>query len=134
MPDASSHPSRRPPPGPTRRQLLQRAALVSLGAPTLTALLDACVRSTALGSGPQAPLTLAAPTHPVTWKISSDNRPIAKGRTPERGATLLLYNYADYIGPGVLREFERRYARYDVQVKVSTFNDTDEAITKIRTG
>ena len=32
------------------------------------------------------------------------------------------------------RRFEKKYAQYGVKVKVSTFNDTDEAITKIRTG
>jgi spermidine/putrescine transport system substrate-binding protein len=121
-------------PGPTRRDMLQRAALLSLGAPTLGALLDACTRSTGRGALPSGSLTLAAPTHPVTWPISKSNAPIANGLSPERGATLRLYNYADYIGPGVVKDFEKKYAQYDVNVTVSTFNDTDEAITKIRTG
>jgi spermidine/putrescine transport system substrate-binding protein len=105
-----------------------------LGAPTLGALLEACTRSTRAGTAPSGALTLAAPDHPVTWPISKDNAPIASGLKPERGGTLRLYNYADYIGPGVIKEFEKKYAQYDVQVNVSTFNDTDEAITKIRTG
>ena len=53
---------------------------------------------------------------------------------PEKGATLQLYNYADYIGPKVVKAFEKKYAAYDVKVRVSTFNDTDEALTKIRAG
>jgi spermidine/putrescine transport system substrate-binding protein len=114
--------------------MLQRAALLSLGAPTLGALLEACTRSTGRGSTPSGSLTLAAPTHPVTWPISKSNAPIANGLSPERGATLRLYNYADYIAPGVVKDFEKKYAKYDVNVTVSTFNDTDEAITKIRTG
>src|SRR3954447_14063741 len=135
MPDSPPpRPPRRTRPGPTRRQLLQRAAVLSLGAPTLTALLDACARSSKGGTSPSGSLTLAAPSHPVTWPISKSNAPIANGLTPERGATLRLYNYADYIGPGVVKEFEKKYAQYDVNVTVSTFNDTDEAITKIRTG
>ena len=121
-------------PGPSRRELLQRAALLSDGAPTLGSLLAACTRSTGRGTTPSGKLTLAAPTHPVRWPISKDNAPIANGLKPEKGATLRLYNYASYIGPGVIRQFEEKYADYDVQVKVSTFNDTDEAITKIRTG
>jgi spermidine/putrescine transport system substrate-binding protein len=135
MPD--SRPSRPPRPlrrGPTRRQMLQRAALLSLGAPTLATLLEACARSSGSGTSPSGALTLAAPSHPVTWPISKDNAPIAKGLSPERGATLRLYNYADYIGPDVIKAFEKKYAKYDVKVSVSTFNDTDEAITKIRTG
>src|SRR3954469_20241899 len=106
--------SRRPPrPGPSRRQLLQRAALLSLGAPTLGALLEACARSSRTGAPPSGGLTLAAPGHPVTWPIDKDNAPIANGLKPERGATLRLYNYADYIGPGVVKDFEKKYAQYD---------------------
>ena len=59
---------------------------------------------------------------------------IADGLAPEKGATLQLYNYADYIGPEVVKRFEKKYAAYDVKVRVSTFNDTDEALTKIRAG
>jgi spermidine/putrescine transport system substrate-binding protein len=107
---------------------------VSLGAPTLGALLEACTRSTRTGTPPSGALTLAAPDHPVSWPISKDNPAIANGLMPERGATLRLYNYADYIGPRVVKDFEKKYAQYDVKVSVSTFNDTDEAITKVRTG
>ena len=78
---------------------------------------------------PQA-IEIASPDNPVTWDIADDNQPIADGLSPEAGP-LLLYNYADYIGPAVVKAFEEKYG---VEVKVSTFNDTDEAITKIRTG
>ena len=47
---------------------------------------------------------------------------------------LRLYNYADYIAPAVIKAFEKKYAAYDVKVTVSTFNDGDEAETKLRTG
>ena len=33
-----------------------------------------------------------------------------------------------------MKAFEKKYAAYDVKVRVSTFNDTDEALTKIRAG
>src|SRR4051812_3850312 len=96
MPDVGPQDSqRRPRPGPSRRQLFQRAALLSVGAPTLGAFLEACTRSTPSGSRPTGALTLAAPDHPVTWPISKANAPIANGLKPERGATLRLYNYAD---------------------------------------
>jgi spermidine/putrescine transport system substrate-binding protein len=135
MPDSRpSRAHRLPTAGPSRRQLLQRAALLSLGAPTLGALLEACARSSPSATTPSGTLTLAAPGHPVTWPISKQNAPIANNLAPEKDATLRLYNYADYIGPGVIKAFEQKYAKYNVKVTVSTFNDTDEAITKIRTG
>jgi spermidine/putrescine transport system substrate-binding protein len=121
--------------GPSRRQFLQRAALLAAGTPTLAALLEACSRSTGGGGGgaPKASLTLAAPTNPVKWPVD-DAAMIKDSLTPEKGATLRLYNYADYIDPGAIKSFQKKYAKYDVKVSVSTFNDTDEAITKIRTG
>src|SRR6476469_5716541 len=115
-----------------RRALLRNAALLGISVPALSALLEACAKSpTGSGSsGAADQLQIASPDHPVTWPIADDNQPIADGMQPEKGP-LLLYNYADYIGPQVVKSFE---AKYGVDVKVSTFNDTDEAITKIRTG
>jgi spermidine/putrescine transport system substrate-binding protein len=77
--------------------------------------------------------TIASPSTPVTWPVDEAAR-IADALEPEKGATLKLYNYADYIGPGVVKAFEKKYAAYNVKVRVSTFNDTDEALTKIRAG
>jgi spermidine/putrescine transport system substrate-binding protein len=123
-------------PGPAfdRRALLRNAALLGISVPALSALLQACADSPtgAGGSGGGSPeaIQIASPDNPVTWDIADDNQPIADGLQPEAGP-LLLYNYADYIGPAVVKAFEEKYG---VEVKVSTFNDTDEAITKIRTG
>jgi len=117
-----------------RRALLRTAALLGIGAPALSALLQACADSPTGSAGDSGggvkKLQIASPDHPVTWPISDDNQPIADGLQPEKGP-LLLYNYADYIAPQVVKAFE---AKYGVDVKVSTFNDTDEALTKIRTG
>ncbi len=116
-------------PGPNRRQFLQRAALLAAGTPALVAFLDACSKG---GQSTSAPtLKIASPQNPVKWDIAGDNQPIADGLAPEKGATLQLYSYADYIAPDALKSFEDRYA---VKVQVSTFNDTDEALTKIRGG
>ncbi|NTY58330.1 polyamine ABC transporter substrate-binding protein [Mycolicibacterium sphagni] len=116
-------------PGPNRRQFLQRAALLAAGTPALVAFLDACSKGGQSSSGPT--LKIASPKNPVTWDIASDNKPIADGLTPEKGATLQLYSYADYIAPDAIKSFEDKYS---TKVAVSTFNDTDEAITKIRGG
>lgn len=116
-------------PGPNRRQFLARAALLAAGTPALVAFLDACSKGGQSSSGPT--LKIASPKNPVTWDIASDNKPIADGLTPEKGATLQLYSYADYIAPDAIKSFEDKYS---TKVAVSTFNDTDEAITKIRGG
>jgi spermidine/putrescine transport system substrate-binding protein len=132
LPEVRSQPIRR---GTTRRELLQRTALLAVGMPTLAAFLDACnSASSSSSAGPGSALKLASPQHPVTWPIATDNKPIAASLTPEQGATLQLYNYADYIDPHAIKSFEAKYAKYNVKVQVSTFNDTDEAITKIRSG
>lgn len=76
----------------------------------------------------------ASPSNPVTWPIAAGNEPIAAGLAPERGATLQVYNYADYLDPAAIKGFEAKYKEYDVSVRVSTFNDTSEALTKLRSG
>jgi spermidine/putrescine transport system substrate-binding protein len=119
----------------SRRSLLQNAALTAVATPSLAAFLASC--SKAGGSLPgAAPTTLriASPQTPVTWPLNADNPAIADGTAPEQNATLRLYNYADYIDPNAIKSFEKKYAQYKVKVTVSTFNDTDEALTKIRAG
>ena len=117
--------------GPNRRQFLVRAGLLAVTAPTLGSFLAAC------GSGPsgagdsQPSLTLARPDSPVTWDIADGNSPIEDGMAPETGATLKIYNYADYLSPAAIKSFEEQYG---CTVEVSTFNDGDEAITKLRSG
>ncbi len=117
------------PAGPSRRQFLQRAAILAAAAPSLGAFLAACSTSGPSGSAPT--LTLAKPDSPVTWDIPEGNQPIADGLSPEKGATLKIYNYADYLSPQAIKQFEEQY---DVTVEISTFNDGDESITKLRSG
>ncbi|MBU3750271.1 MAG: extracellular solute-binding protein [Mycobacterium sp.] len=116
-------------PGPSRRQFLQRAALVAAGTPAMAWLLQACAEPGETTSAPT--MTVAAPDKPVLWDIPEDNRPIADGLAPEKDTTLQLYSYADYISPDAIKSFQDKY---QTTVQVSTFNDTDEAITKIRGG
>ncbi|MGI9123678.1 MAG: polyamine ABC transporter substrate-binding protein [Mycobacterium sp.] len=114
---------------PNRRQFLQHAALLAAGAPALAALLDAC--SEAEQPDWPANLKIAAPNAPVTWDIAPDNRPTPDGLGPEKNATLNVYTYADYISPEAIKSFEDRYR---TRVEITTFNNTDEALTKIRDG
>jgi spermidine/putrescine transport system substrate-binding protein len=114
---------------PSRRQFLARSALLAGGASAFGAFLAACSTSGPTSSGPS--LTIAAPDNPVTWPIPDDNKPIADGLTPEKGATLKLYSYADYVSPDAVKSFEDKYG---VKVEISTFNDGGEALTKLRSG
>jgi spermidine/putrescine transport system substrate-binding protein len=113
-------------------------SLAALGGPALLEALAACSSDTPGvtkpgGSSASPVFKIASPSTPVTWPVD-EAALIADALEPEKGATLKLYNYADYIGPGVVKAFEKKYAAYDVKVRVSTFNDTDEALTKIRAG
>jgi spermidine/putrescine transport system substrate-binding protein len=120
-----------------RRSFLGRMGLAALGGPALLEALAACSSDTpgvaTPGSSSSPAFTIASPSTPVTWPVDQAAL-IGDGLQPEKGATLKLYNYADYIGPGVVKAFERKYAAHDVKVRVSTFNDTDEGLTKIRAG
>jgi spermidine/putrescine transport system substrate-binding protein len=95
-------------PEPTsRRQFLARAAILAATAPTLGSFIAACSKS-GQSSSSAPTLTIAAPDHPVKWDIPADNKPIADGLAPEKGATLQVYNYADYLSPDAVR-FEEKY-------------------------
>ncbi|MFG1933157.1 spermidine/putrescine ABC transporter substrate-binding protein [Mycobacterium sp. NPDC048908] len=117
-------------PEPTsRRQFLARAAILAASTPALGAFLQACSKNSPSSSPPS--MTLAAPDNPVKWPIPDDNKPIADGLAAEKGATLKIYNYADYLSPQAIKTFEDQY---QTKIEVSTFNDGDEAITKLRSG
>ena len=119
-------------PGTNRRQFLQRAAILAVTAPTLGAFLAACAKSGPGGATGSSPtLTIAKPDSPVKWNIADDNKAIADGMAPEKGATLKIYNYADYLSPQAVKGFEDQFG---CKVEISTFNDGDEAITKLRSG
>jgi spermidine/putrescine transport system substrate-binding protein len=66
----------------------------------------------------------------VTWAITDDNTPVAEGLKPE-GGTLNVYNYADYIWPGLVKRFEKQY---DCQLKIATYGSSDEAAAKLSAG
>jgi spermidine/putrescine transport system substrate-binding protein len=118
----------------SRRAFLWRSAGATLALTAGGTLLEACgggkTRERLAKSGP----LLASPSNPVKWPIYSDNPPIAAGMQPERNATLKLYNWADYIYKKVVQDFEKKYKQYGVKVQISTFNNMDEALAKIRAG
>jgi spermidine/putrescine transport system substrate-binding protein len=112
----------------TRRTLLRATG----AAAAATGLLNACGSGeTGSNGGRPAVLQIASPDNPVRWPIHDDVPMIASGLKPEPGSTLKLYNYADYLSPRVIKNFEKEYS---VNVELATFNDTEEAIGKIASG
>jgi spermidine/putrescine transport system substrate-binding protein len=73
-------------------------------------------------------IPLARRDYPVT--LPRLGEPVKAGK-PETGGELLIYNYADYLSPAVIKEFGRRY---NVSVRVTTFETLDEAFSKLSTG
>jgi spermidine/putrescine transport system substrate-binding protein len=94
----------------SRRQFLARSAqlgvLLGAGVP----LLNACGGSSS-GSG----------------KVTAT---IKDGLAPEKGP-LRIVNYADYVNPDVVADFEKEYG---VKVEIATFDSDSEFISKITTG
>ena len=66
----------------------------------------------------------------MEWKVTEQNPPIADGLDLESG-TLQLFNYADYIDPATVKKFEKKF---DTDVKIGTYNSSDEAIAKLSSG
>ncbi len=112
-----------------RRSIL-KGALAGLALPTLSTILAAC-SDDGNGGSSAAVERIPSPDNPIRWELSNANPPIESGLRPERGSTLRIYNYADYLSPRVLKDFEKRYG---VDIRLSTFNDADEALTKIASG
>ena len=129
--------------GLTRRQLLHGAAGTVVGAGAL-GLVAGCTNTTKpIGGGvgesnkfveskPTGPrgLPLPRPDNSVTWAITADNPPVLDGGAPEKGS-LTIYNYADYIWPGLVKRFEKKYG---TKVQIATYNSSDEAIAKLASG
>ena len=124
------HPKERP--AYDRRQFLRNSLYVGLGAVAGPGLLSACGSESSPGGqgGQGVQLPLARPDNPVKLPIPAGMKPIADGMKPETG-TLKIFNYADYLAPGVQKAFEKEYG---VEVEVTTFNSMDEAVAKLRTG
>ena len=127
MPDA-----RRRTPGPTRRQFLHARGDSRRGRTRRSArFLAACSKS--------GPSSASAPT-PDDRRAGQPGEVGHRRRTTSRSPTgsrrrrarrCRLYNYADYLSPEAVKAFEEKYG---IKVQISTFNDTDEALTKIRGG
>jgi spermidine/putrescine transport system substrate-binding protein len=120
----------------SRRDFLKRSAGTAFALSGAAAFLEACGTGTPIApSGPSSTgFPLARPNQPVKWQIFDDNQPIASGLQPEQNATLKLYNWDSYIYKKVLKDFQKKYSQSNVKIELSTFNNMDEALAKIRSG
>jgi spermidine/putrescine transport system substrate-binding protein len=119
-------------PGLSRRSFLRQSAGAGLLAGGLGPLLAACSSGgAATGASGVTTIPLPRPNHPVTWPLFKDNPAIKSGLQPEQGATLKLYNWVAYINQQCLKDFGKKY---NCKVEVTTFNNTDEAMAKLRSG
>jgi len=141
-----AHPrERRPGTRLDRREFLKRTAGTAVALPTLAAILEACSKpgqtpvggssANAVGTGglvvAGSPYPLARQDKPVTWTIFDDNQPIASNLPTETNATLQIYNWDQYVWKKVVQQF---CDKYKCDYKITTFNNMDEALAKMRTG
>jgi spermidine/putrescine transport system substrate-binding protein len=108
----------------SRRQLLAAGAGLALGA-TLAGC--SSTNPAAGSSGPPLPRQ----NSPVKWPLYSDNKPIASGLVPEKGATLQLYNWVAYVNEAVIKNFCKKY---NCNYSVTTFGTIEEALAKLASG
>ena len=137
------HPRERPSPGSfSRRDFLRASAAAAVATPSVATILAACTRpgtvtpvSSANGPGTGkywpagSPYPIARQDAPVTWHQWQD--PIPAGQSPEPNATLQIYNWNDYINLDVVKAFCKQHK---CKYQVTTFNNMDEAMAKMRTG
>src|SRR5215467_13854204 len=88
----------------SRRQFLQLGALSVVGS---TALAACGKKRKAATAGDQ--VVLSRPDKPTRLPTFADLPAIADGMQPEKGGTLKLLNYAEYIGPDVIKAFGQKY-------------------------
>jgi spermidine/putrescine transport system substrate-binding protein len=118
--------------GLSRRNFLRQGAAAGLLLGGAGSLLEAC-GSTSGTSGPLMSngIPLPRPNRPVTWPIFKDNQPIKSRLAPEQGATLRIFNWVAYLNPQIMKDFGKKY---NCKVELTTFNNMDEAMAKLRTG
>ena len=108
-----------------RRAFLRRGALLAAALPLLGAA-AACDRRGPMATG-TVPEGSAFGPLPVDQGLT-----LASGLPIERGATLKVYEWKDYLSSRVLASFEHAYADHDVHVQVESFTRIDEAIQRLQ--
>lgn len=112
----------------SRRQALK--ALLAMGFVSALAgrMIDGALADEAGKQTGPGGLPLARPDKPVTLPLYED--PIKGGLDPETGGTFKLFNYAEYIDTKLVDAFGEKYG---VAMEINTFDDMDQAITRLAT-
>ena len=108
-----------------RRAFLRRGALVAAALPLLGAAV-ACERRGPVAAG-TVPGGSAFRPLPVDHGLE-----LASDLPIERGATLRVYEWKDYLSSRVLASFEHAYVDQGVHVQVESFTRIDEAIKRLQ--
>ncbi len=120
----------------TRRGFLRQGATAGLllgGGSSLLAACSSAKSGTSTGTSnlTSGGIPLPRPNNPVTWQLYKGNPAIASGLPPETNATLRLFNWVAYINPQCLTDFGKKY---NCKVEVTTFENMDTALAKLRSG
>ncbi len=109
----------------SRRQLLAAGAGLAFGG-----LLAGCSSTNPAGASSADPPLPRRNSH-FKWPVYPDNKAIASGLQPEKGATLQLYNWVAYINEAVVKSFCKKH---DCKYSITTFNTIEEALAKLTSG
>jgi spermidine/putrescine transport system substrate-binding protein len=119
-----------------RRSFLQRSAAFGVAIPSAAAILAACSKpgtGSPVPSGSRNPLEVPpSPKNPVKWPLYG--QAIADDTPIETNVTLQVYNWGYYLWPALFRRFEDQYKKYNVKVELTTFNNEEEAVQKLKSG
>ncbi len=119
-------------PAPEERAISRRQLLAAGAGLTLGGMLAGCGSAlNSIGTAGHDHIPLPRQDNPIKWPIFSDNKPIASGLAPEKGATLQIYNWVAYINEAVINDFCKKY---DCSYSLTTFNTMEEAISKLVSG
>jgi spermidine/putrescine transport system substrate-binding protein len=116
-------------PDPEELSFSRRQLLAAAGGVALAGMLAGCGGS---GSNANASTThLPRQDNPVKWPVFADNKAIASNLQPEKNATLQIYNWVAYINEAVIKNFCKKYG---CNYSLTTFNDMEEAMSKLNSG
>jgi spermidine/putrescine transport system substrate-binding protein len=120
-------------PAPAQAAISRRELLGAGAGLALAGLLAGCGGSGSSGTAPTGAHGVLLPRQdaPVKWPIYHDNKPIASGLAPEKGATLQIYNWVAYINEAVIKSFCKKY---NCKYSLTTFNTMEEAMAKLGSG
>src|SRR2546422_6207288 len=108
------------------REFLRTAAAVA-GPAAAASLFAAC----ATGRSARGRIPVVRQDHPIAWPVHDDNVPIRGGLPVERGATLRVYEWRQYLSREVLDSFARRYEDADITVQTESFESREAALARV---